>query len=423
MGKKGSRILTWVLAAVLSITSVTAAFASERVISSVSLRVSSKLEADNTLPSISYNNNGSETVEDGEICVSNSASKYSISGVEWVTSDSKVMSVGDQPVLEVTLTANDDGSTEWYFKGSYRSSNVSVKGGTFVRADREDEDTLVVRIRVNAVKGTFAPPEDAYWKERSKGTARWEAPEEGGTGKYEVVLRRGSSKVHSVETTGTSYNFYPYMTVAGTYSFRVRTIARTTKEDDYGKKSEWIESDEIYLAKEDVSDGSGQTGSSGTLGYGPSGIVGNTKVGWQLIGGSWYYYYPDGTYQKDSWLQVGGKWYLFQGDGRMMKGWQRRNNQTYYLTDSGAMHTGWFQSNGRWYYLNPTPDAFEGAMLHDRWLDLDGKRYYLAADGTMVEGWYKVGDNWYYFYPGAGNMAANTWVDSLYVNAEGVWVR
>ena len=32
------------------------------------------------------------------------------------------------------------------------------------------------------------------------------------------------------------------MTQVGTYTFRVRTIAKTSKQDDYGKNSEWVES-------------------------------------------------------------------------------------------------------------------------------------------------------------------------------------
>ena len=64
---------------------------------------------------------------------------------------------------------------------------------------------------------------------------------------------------------GTSFNFYPWMTKAGTYSFKVRAVPKTG--DDYASKSSWTESDEIYIAQEDVSDGSGQVdpGSAGNL--------------------------------------------------------------------------------------------------------------------------------------------------------------
>lgn len=301
----GGRRWLWtgILAAALAAAGLMTAAAAEHVVSSVTIRVSSKLEPGDTLPEIGVD---SGTAEEGNISISCSTDKYTIDRAEWVTSTSKDMKVGDQPEMKVWLTAGAD----YYFKGSYRSSNVTIKSGSFVSAKREDADTLVVRLRVNAIKGDFSAPEDAYWKDNARGTARWEKPDSGDTGKYEVVLRRGSAKVHTVETTATSYNFYPYMTVEGTYSFRVRTIAKSSKDESYGKKSDWVESDELYIAKEDVSDGSGRTDMVS------SSPTGNTQTGWQYRNDYWYYYYPDGSYQKDSWLKVNGWWYLFQSDGK-----------------------------------------------------------------------------------------------------------
>ncbi|MCD8224748.1 MAG: N-acetylmuramoyl-L-alanine amidase family protein [Clostridiales bacterium] len=418
--KRRKQIMSVMLAVVMGLLSAFPSLASsEKVISSVTLRVSSKLEPDSTLPAIDFTNGGSASADDGDICVSNSSDKYSITDVEWVSSETKTMTVGYKPVLQVTLDANDTGSTSYYFKGSYKSSNVTIRGsGNFVSATRKDSDTLVVKIRVEAIEGTFSAPEDAYWKDNAKGTAKWEAPDEGGTGRYEVVLRRGSTKVHTVETSGTSYNFYPYMTQKGTYTFRVRTIAKTDSQADYGESSEWVESDEIYIAEEDVYEGSTTTASSGP---GITSQYGNTNVGWIQYNGYWYYYYPDGSCQQGSWLKVDGKWYLFADDGRMLTGWQTYGNYTYYLTPDGSMLTGWIQSNGHWYYLNPTQDSLEGAVIHDHWFDIDGKSYYFASDGTMVEGWYQIDGSWYYFYPGSGAKAVSTWIGSFYVNENGVW--
>lgn len=420
MSKKRYLLWTAFLVLCVSVMGAMTSMAADKTVSSVSIRIDSKLEPGSTLPDISYNNTGSNSATDGDICVSSSSDKYAITDVKWVTSTSKTMNVGSQPEMKVTLTPSED----YQFKGTYRSSNVSVRYGTFVSASKSGSD-LVVKLRVRAIKGTFAPPENAYWKDNAKGTARWEEPEDGGTGRYEVVLRKGSSKVHSVETTSRSYNFYPYMTKAGTYTFRVRTIAKTSKEEDYGQSSEWIESDEIYLAKEDVSDGTGRNDNNVTSGgpSGGSGPTGNTKVGWQYINNYWYYYYPDGSYQKSGWAAVNGKWYLFQSDGRMLTGWQNINNQTYYLANSGEMVVGWVPWNNRWYYMNPTQDAYVGCMLKSRWADVNGKSYYFGSDGAMAEGWVQVDGNWYYFYPGAGNKAVNTWIDTFYVNESGVWVR
>ncbi len=405
--KKRKWIWTTALAAILMSVSIMTAAAADRVITSVTIRVNSKLEPGSTLPDIGLD---SGSVESGEISVSSSTNRYTVDRAEWVTSTSRTIEVGDRPEMKVWLRAG----SEDYFKGTYRSSNVSVKSGDFVSAKREDSDTLMVRIRVQAVKGNFAPPEDAYWKDNARGMARWEKPEDGDSGKYEVVLRRGSAKVHTVETTGTSYNFYPYMTTAGTYSFRVRTIAKTSADENYGKSSDWIESDELYIAKEDVSDGSGRT----DVTVGPTG---NTLVGWQYQDNEWYYYYPDGTCQRDSWLNVNDRWYLFQADGKMLKGWQNRDGKTYFLSDNGDMHMGWIQAEGRWYYMNPVPGDYFGAMVKNQWAEVNGKTYYFNQDGIMVEGWYQVGEDWYYFYPGDGNKAVNTWIDTFYVDENGIW--
>ena len=405
--KKRKWIWTTALAAILMSVSIMTAAESDRVITSVTIRVNSKLEPGSTLTAIGLD---SGSVESGEISVSSSTNRYTVDRAEWVTSTSRTIEVGDRPEMKVWLRAG----SEDYFKGTYRSSNVTVKSGDFVSAKREDSDTLMVRIRVQAVKGNFAPPEDAYWKDNARGMARWEKPEDGDSGKYEVVLRRGSAKVHTVETTGTSYNFYPYMTTAGTYSFRVRTIAKTSADENYGKSSDWIESDELYIAKEDVSDGSGRT----DVTVGPTG---NTLVGWQYQDNEWYYYYPDGTCQRDSWLNVNDRWYLFQADGKMLKGWQNRDGKTYFLSDNGDMHMGWIQAEGRWYYMNPVPGDYFGAMVKNQWAEVNGKTYYFNQDGIMVEGWYQVGEDWYYFYPGDGNKAVNTWIDTFYVDENGIW--
>ncbi|MCC2164869.1 N-acetylmuramoyl-L-alanine amidase family protein [Brotaphodocola catenula] len=405
---------------------MTVAYASDKAVTKVTLRVDSKLKPGDTLPSISYNNSGESTsVGDGEIVVSNTSDTYSIVDAEWTTSTSKVMEVGQQPQMKLTLRPNSVGGDQYQFKGTYRSSNVSIRKADFVSASKSGGD-LIVKVKVRAVEGTFSAPDNAYWKDNSKGTARWDEPEDGGTGRYEVELRRGSSKVYSTETNNRSFNFYPYMTKKGTYTFRVRTIAKTTKEKDYGDKSDWVESDEIYLAEEDVSDGSGQESGSTITAGGPGTSNtpgGNINVGWRQSGGNWYFYYPDGSYQKNGWSMIGGSWYLFNSSGQMLTGWQTINGQTYYLSDSGAMLTGWIQWGGRWYYLNTTPDQYQGALVKGRWWTVNGKACYLGADGARATGWTQVDGNWYYFYPDSGARAENTYVDSFYVDQNGVWVH
>lgn len=61
--------------------------------------------------------------------------------------------------------------------------------------------------------------------------------------------------------------------------------------------------------------------------------------------------------------------------------------------------------------------------MHVGWLQNNGKRYCLGPNGTMLEGWNQVDGNWYYFYPGSGNMAVNTTIDTFYVDTNGVWKK
>lgn len=73
---------------------------------------------------------------------------------------------------------------------------------------------------------------------------------------------------------GTSYNFYPYMTKEGDYTFKVRTVPHS--DGSYGKKSDWTESDDLYIDEDHVSDGTGQSRDDGVTSTG-----GTTDVGWR----------------------------------------------------------------------------------------------------------------------------------------------
>ena len=73
-------------------------------------------------------------------------------------------------------------------------------------------------LRVNGVKGTYEAPKEAEWG-NGKGKATWKAPDDK-TGYYDVILYKGSTVMKKLEDyNGTSYNFYPYMTKEGDYTF------------------------------------------------------------------------------------------------------------------------------------------------------------------------------------------------------------
>lgn len=378
-------------------------------ITSVSIRVSVNMNSGDKLPGITTG----EGSGDGAY-VSVSSSKYEVDDAQWITSDTKDMTIGEQPRMKVTLRPTD--SSSWYFKGSYKASNVTVKGGTFVSANKSGNNLQVI-LRVSGVKGQYDPPEDAYWKDSGYGKAYWKKGEITSNA-YDVYLYKGNSIVKKLEGIKvTNYDFYPYMTKVGSYSFKVRTVPYTEEEKKYGKKSEWTESDEFYISEETVSDGSGQLPD----GMGNGNWQGITQVGWIQDGSTWYYRYPDGSYQKNSWLKINERWYLFDTNGKMMTGWQQRNSQWYFLNPDGSMYTGWLNNGNKWYYLNQTPGDQEGIMCKNVWINQNGMTYYMNTDGIMVEGWQKVGEDWYYFYPGSGHKAVNTYIDSFYVDANGIW--
>lgn len=394
---------------------ITAYAASRKAISKITINLKLDLTAGDTLPDLSAGPDSAFNVWGGN-------DRYSVSDAQWVSSTKNEAKIGSTYSLKVTLEAED--SDEYGFQGTYKSSNVTVKGGSFVSASRKNYDTLVVTIKTKPVEGEYEAPEDAYWKERQLGMAEWEKVDNVST--YEVTLYKGSSSIYKVKAfKGTKINFYPYMTSAGTYSFKVRSVPSSTDMKDYADSSDWTESDEVYVAKESVSDGSGKidynsTNNSGTPGTGSGNVnAPNAQMGWVQSGNQWSYHYPDGSYQKNSWLLVNNTWYLFDADGWMLTGWQQKDGYWYYLDTSGAMRTGWLKAANGWYFLNLGPVA--GPMWRNQWLDWNGKKYFLSDSGVMCEGWVELGGNWHYFYPGEGSMAVNTMIGSFAVDANGVW--
>ncbi|PJJ27844.1 N-acetylmuramoyl-L-alanine amidase family protein [Lacrimispora celerecrescens] len=366
--------------------------ASSKTISSVIIYVGLKdLEEGKTLPSeVSFKT----TEKSGNyVCCNNN--RYEVTDLNWITSDNKEMMIGSKPKMKVTLRAID--SDEYAFKGGYNSGNVSIKGGEYVTSSRSRADTLYVTFTFNPLKGTYNSPESASWGDSGIGDAEWSEGEYS-SGAYDVYLYRGKTIIQKVECLKkTSYNFYPYMTKAGSYIFKVRTTSGTETEKKYGKKSEWTESDEAYLTEENVSDGSGQNGSWNS----------NSEVGWIRKGNTWYYKYPDGTYQK-SWANINNKWYMFNSSGMMVIGWKQSNDHWYYFNSNGDMVTGWIVSGNNWYYLNPSLDnGVEGAM-HTGWRQINGNWYYFNTNGSMAIGWVMSNNRWYYLNPSAASGVEGT---------------
>lgn len=432
--------------------------AATKPINTVTVKVNSKLEAGRSLPDIEI---GSGSPSDGGIVVTRDSANYTVIEAEWIDKPSEVLNAADQPRMTVTLEPVD--VSEHYFLASYKESNVKVSGGSFVSAKR-DGDNLVVTLRVNPIKGDYDMPKDAYWNEKNLGEARWE-PGENDSGYYEVQLLRDGKNVHKVDKTSSkTYNFYPYMTQAGDYSFKVRAIPGTDFQKKYGKKSDQLESGELQITDRYVSDGKGQQNSKSTVKKSSD----DKTVGWFKEGDLWRYRYPSGDLCTNGWGKVNDLWYFFDGSGNMVTGWQQvgadyyylhNNGQMalgwnkidgqwyffrteaegvhpvgsmvssgwrvigpyyYYFNTNGSLYTGWLKQDGKWYYLNTVDNSLQGAMFTG-WIRRDEKTYFAEANGELVEGWCQIDGRWYYFYPGSGEMARNTWIDGQYVDADGVW--
>ena len=431
------------------------ALAATKPINSVSVRITSKLETGSHLPDIGIEGG---TPPDGGITVRAGNSRYTVAEAEWAErSSSYTLEAASDPQMRVLLEPTDVG--EDYFLASYRESDVTISGGTFVSA-RRDGDNLLVTLRVRPVKGNFDPPKDAYWNEDNLGEARWEASEND-SGYYQVKLYRDEKSVFTVEKTSSrSCNFYPYMTQAGSYTFEVRCIPGTDLQKEYGKNSDYVESGDLVITDRYVSDGKGQggqavQGSTGAVGWVKEGDVwhyrypngslcrgdwalvdglwyyfdteGTMCTGWQVIGGQYYYFWPSGQ-MASGWSSIDGKWYYFRPEtegtlpaGSMVSGgWRVIGPYYYYFNADGSMYTGWLSYGGKWYYLNTLANSLEGVMFTG-FFDRDGNTYYTDANGAMAEGWWQIDGNWRYFYPGSGQMARDTYIDSFYIDPDGIW--
>lgn len=246
------RTLALLLALCLAVVGTpSAAFGATKPITSISVRVGTDSEAGDFLnENITLFTDTTET-QSGTYAATNSA-RYYVRDAEWLTSTRDELAVGDEPKMKLYLDIED---SDYSFRGNYSAGNVTVKGGTFVSARKSSSGDLELTVKLSGIKGIYRAPSDAVWRDSGYGQAMWTMGEEDeeeekrvSSGYYDVYLYRGSSIVKKLEDyKGTTYNFYPYMTKKGTYKFKVRTVPHTEAEKKYGTRSDWTESDEVYL--------------------------------------------------------------------------------------------------------------------------------------------------------------------------------
>ena len=202
-----------------------ASYAATQPINTVSIKVKSKLEAGRKIPEEILVEKTS--VDDNEIAVSsNGGKKYSITKAEWTSGGDTRAKSGETPSMRVTLKAEDISKN--YFLSSYRSSNVTITGGTYVNSTKSGDD-LIITLKIDPVKGDYDAPTDVFWNDNKLGEIRWTRPDNT-SGTYELKLLRDKKNVTTVTSSGLLYNFYPYMTQEGKYQVEIRTIVTDSKK-------------------------------------------------------------------------------------------------------------------------------------------------------------------------------------------------
>jgi hypothetical protein len=306
------RCAAFMTAVVLAAVPMTALAATGTSISSVSLYISSEIEAGES---------------GGDVTVTSSSSKFGINDTEVTNEPDGEWKNGNKPKLKVTLEAEGD----YYFDSGFSKSSVSLSGsdGTVSSVSRSSSK-LIVYITLDALEDDEDDHELAVsnleWDE-GNGTASWDECED--ANKYEVRLYRGSNAVTSVlTTTYTSYDFASYITNSGDYSFKVRGVYNSSN------KGSWEESDSWYVSSNEAEEISSAS-SSGVSGPGSS-----TGTGaWLKDSTGWWYCNADRSYTVSNWQYIDDCWYYFNQSGYMVTGWVNWNSKWYYCGESGAMLT------------------------------------------------------------------------------------
>lgn len=318
------------------------------------------------------------TVSDERVEISEPAAYYDPEDSVWIR--------GEIPMIQLELSVREP---EKYRFTSSTKVTPSGSGSQLKSKKTQDSgSSLLVQLKLKKVTGPLGEVDDYYWE----GTeAEWEEVLD--ADRYEVRLYRGSSLVTTVTTGSNHYNFYPFMSKAGEYMFKVRGICTSDS-----KKGPWTDkSEECSIAENYVYTGN----VPGSTGSGPS----PSQAGWVQDQNGWVYRMSDGGLARSTWLYVDNNWF--------------------YLDYNSYMRTGFIYVDNNWFYLNPVSDGTKGAMKTG-WLNLGGTYYYLnpISDGTRgarKTGYQNIDGKWYFFDLNTGALWMNRTVpNGKWADANGV---
>ncbi len=295
------------------------------IISGVSLTIDSSIHAGED------NSNVEVTTDDSE---------YEVDYVEVRNEPKERWCDGDKPRIKITLTTDEE---DYIFESGFSKNDVDLSGDEAeVTSVSRRKDKLTVSVTLAELEGDG---DDGYdlevydlmWDE-SDGSAYWDGGDD--TEWFEVrILRDGNALTSTLTADVALYNFAPYLTKSGNYTFKVRGVYDDSHKGSWEESDAWQVSAEAAAA---ISDG----------------IPADALTGvWLHDARGWWYRNADKSYTVNNWQRIDNKWYFFD--------------------EAGYMKTGWILWNGLWYYCGT-----DGAMLSDATTP-DG--YYVGSDGAWIQ--------------------------------------
>lgn len=148
---------------------------------------------------------------------------------------------------------------------------------------------------------------------------------------------------------------------------------------------------------------------------------GAMKVGWLDLAGTWYYLKSSGAMQT-GWAAIDGSWYLFGNSGAMVQngyGWDGKSYSTFDANGHwmGYAADGWNKINENWYWLN------NGGKPTKGWISLGNTWYYLQDNGSMAIGWFTDGGHSYFANENGAMLTGWQYINGKYeyFNELGEW--
>lgn len=244
----------------------------------------------------------------------------------------------------VDLYAKDENA---FYLTKASQVKLSGAGAQYVKASRLENGTLLrLLVKFTELEDVCGTTENVKWTNDGKVT--WDAAYN--ATKYKVVLCRDSYR-KVMYTGGTSYDFRPLMTKAGSYEVRVTPVSKS------GYQAEMEESNTFQVSKELAKHYEESYGVEKEVrAKDPSGVItgpGSVEIiykniGWKQDEHGWWWQNEDGSYPQYDWMKHGEEWYFFDSDGYMVSDkvikW---GPDEYYIGADGIMVTNSRVPDGR----------------------------------------------------------------------------